>query len=370
MNAIVPVKFDPSVSAYLQRPELMRVAQQAVAGINAFSAPNRVSIRAGRFHYVDTEGVETDVQENNGVALDVIVLDANPVVSKLYYEGAYNPGATEPVAPTCFSDNGIGPSDRSTAPQAATCAVCPHGVWGSKVTPTGSKVKACADIKKIAVVPASNPTGAVYGLNIPAASLKPWSSFVAMLTERGVPLSAMVVRFGFDTTASYPKLTYKPLRWVDEGASNAVAALIGSGETQAIVGATDKPRMIDTPPLPNRPAPDLGPTPTINYVPTVMRPASPNPSPLAPPIADLPAHTQAALAEAPRRTRRTKAEMEAARAQPEQKQAAAPAADDLDIPEFLQRQTNGPAPKAGAAPVVQPASAELDAMLDGIMGKK
>ena len=359
MNAIAPVKFDPSVPAYLQRPEFRRITQQAAAGINNFQAPNRISIRASRFHLVDSEGVETDSTENNGVALDVIVVDANATISKLYYEGAYNPQATEPVAPTCFSDNGIGPSDRSATPQSSTCALCPHGVWGSKVTPQGSKVKACADIKKIAVVLASNPTGVVYGLNIPAASLKGWGLIVGELEQRGVDIGALVIRFEFDTTASYPKLKVRPLAWLSESQAQAVAPLVGSEETQTIVGATDKPIAA----LPGASGQQYRAEPVEQ--PQVVRPVGQAPTP---PLPDMPAHTQAALAEGAKRTRRTKAEMEAARAQQPQQQAAAPAPqpDALDIPGFLDKRTPPPA----AAPVVQPASADLDAMLDGIMGKK
>jgi hypothetical protein len=355
MNAVVPVKFDPSVPAYLQKTSLMAVSAAAVGGITAFQSPNRISIRAGRFHYVDTEGVETDVTENNGVALDVIVLDANPTVSKQFYEGAYNPAATEPVAPSCYSDNGSAPSDRAAKPQAATCAVCPHNVWGSKVTPTGSKIKACQDLKKVAVIPASNPTGAAYVLNIPAASLKPWQSFVALLTERGVPLSAMVIRLGFDTTASYPKLTYKPTAWLSPEQAQAVEGLVGSDETRALVGGNDTPIAALPAPAQQRAEPQ------------VAQPvARANPAP--PALPDLPAHTTAALQEHPKRVRRTKAQIEADEAAAQQRvgQQAKPEADPLDLPEFLQRQQN-PAP--AAAPVMQSSDANLDAMLDGIMGK-
>lgn len=358
------VKFDSSVPAYLQRPELMRVAQQAVGGINSFSSPSRISIRAGRFHFVDTEGVESDSTEHNGVALDVIVLDANPNISKRFYEAAYNPAATEPVMPTCFSDNAVGPSERSSKPQSATCALCPHNVWGSKVTLTGSKVKACSDSKLVAVIPASNPTGPAYQLSIPAASLKPWQAIVALLTERGVPLGAMVLRLGFDTTVSFPKLTYNPVAWLSEAQMSAVADLIGSDETQAIVGATDKPIAG----LPATGGQQDRAEPVVQEQPEVVRPVGQaNP---VPPIADLPTHTAAALAQ-PRRTRRTKeqiaADEAAAAGQQNADQRPAPVDGPVAIPDFLRVKTEQPA--TTAQPAVQPASADMDALLDGIMKK-
>ena len=37
-------------------------------------------------------------------------------------------------------------------PQSATCAECPQAVWGSKISPQGSKIPACSTVKKVAVL--------------------------------------------------------------------------------------------------------------------------------------------------------------------------------------------------------------------------
>jgi hypothetical protein len=84
-------------------------------------------------------------------SLDVVLLKANPQLSKLYYSKAYAEG--DDGAPDCSSANGITPDSGVPNPQSASCAGCPQNVWGSKITPQGTKTKACADMRRLAVVP-------------------------------------------------------------------------------------------------------------------------------------------------------------------------------------------------------------------------
>ena len=361
----LPVKMNPAVPAFLQNTALWDVGADASAGLGG-GAPPRISYRAGRFRFVSGDGVVTDSTESNGVALDVIVVGANPVVSKLYYAKAYDPAGDENEQPTCYSDNGPvapattppqRPSARAQVPQAALCRSCPHDAWGSKVTPTGSQVKACSDLKKLAVVPVANLDGSAYLLTIPAASLKGWKAVVAELVKRGCPVGAFVFRVQFDTTASYPKLQFVPQRWVSETEVKAIEDLIGSDDVRALVGADDEaavPKLLDAATAvgivhAQRPQP-------VPAALVVVPPAQPMPTTQAPPPG-MPPHTEAALATPPRRRGRP-AKVEAP------PPAAAQQSDPLEIPAFLRR------PAAPAAqPVVQAADNEMDALLDGIMGK-
>lgn len=238
MNALVPT-FDPSVPAYLQQAGFLAINQAAVAGLSS-GAPPRLSFRGSRFRFVAADGTETPVTENNGVAIDVIVVSANPNVSKFYYDKAYDPNADD-MAPACFSDNGIGPSVRANKPQSLQCQGCPNNAWGSKVTPQGTQTKACSDVKKIAVVPVSNVNGPAYMLGIPAASLKTWTACVSALQSRNIPVPALVIRIGFDATAEYPKLTFSPTAWISQEAAAAVQDLFGSDEVNDLVGLKDTP---------------------------------------------------------------------------------------------------------------------------------
>lgn len=237
MNAVV--QYDASVPAFLRNAGFLALNQKAAAGLS-MGAPPRISFRGSRFRFIAADGTETPVTENNGVALDVIVVDAAEHVSKFYYDKAYDPNADD-LSPACFSDNGVGPSVRAAKPQSLTCATCPNAVWGSKVTPQGSQVKACSDIKKLAVIPISNVTGPAYMIGIPAASLKTWSAAVSSVSSRGIPIPALVIRIGFDVSAEYPKLTFSPQRYISQEEAGAIQDLFGSDEVAELVGAKDTP---------------------------------------------------------------------------------------------------------------------------------
>jgi hypothetical protein len=100
-----------------------------------------------------------------------VIIGVNPHKSKMYYEFDYDPTKDEP--PTCFSDNGVGPSSQATTPQSPTCAMCPNNAWGSDTSKmTGKPTKACSDRKKLAVIVVNDPSQLVYQLQIPPASLK------------------------------------------------------------------------------------------------------------------------------------------------------------------------------------------------------
>lgn len=330
MNAVV--QFDASVPAFLRNAGFLQLNQKAAAGLSMGSPP-RLSFRGSRFRFIAADGTETLVTENNGVAVDVVVVDASQHVSKFYYDKAYDPNADD-MAPACFSDNGVGPSVRATTPQALHCAGCPKNAWGSKVTPQGSQVKACSDIKKLAVIPVSNMDGPAYVLGIPGASLKGWTAAVNALTQRGIPVPALVIRLGFDASAEYPKLTFSPTRWINEQEAEALQDLFGSDEVAELVGSKDTP--IQAMPALGAPAPVF---------------AAPAPAP-APVFAPATPAAAAPAAEAPkRRGRRPAAPPAPAAAAP----AAAPAA-----------------PPASVAPAVHtaapPPPSDIGAMLDSIMG--
>lgn len=380
--------FDQNLPAFLRQGAFAQVNARAMANLSS-GAPNRVSFRAGRFRTVTGDGIETLSPENGGTTLDVVVIDANEFISKIYYSAGYDPNAPEPVSPDCFSDNGNAPSARAQHPQSALCVNCPQNAWGSKVTPTGSQVKACSDSKKIAVLPVSNIQGPTFGLAIPPASLKAWRAAIDQLVQRGIPICAVVFRLGFDTEASYPKLTFMPVGWIDEAQSARVAALVGTPEIDTLLGRNDMPRQGALPApadalLPAQPAPIPGfpqaPAPMVATVAPATsageaprrrgRPpgkAAEAPQPPVPvaqevvqplqaiPVAavplqmppGMPAHTATAY-QAPT--------------------AATPAPGRMpEIPGFLRRD-DAPGQPAMATPTAAPGN--VDAMLDQIMGKR
>lgn len=336
MNAVV--SYDPSVPAFLRNAGFLALNNKAAAGLS-LGAPTRISFRGSRFRFVAADGTETALPDtgpagNNSLSLDVIVVDASDTVSKFYYSKAYDPNADD-LSPTCFSDNGVGPSNRANTPQSLLCGNCPNSVWGSKVTPQGSKVKACSDVKKIAVVPISNINGPVYMLGIPAASLKTWSAAVNAVTQRGIPIPALVVRLGFEPGAEYPKLTFSPIGYINEDQAASIQDLFGSDECNTLVGRNDVPIQS----LPGATAPVNVQAPAAAPTPFVAPPAPATPAFLQQPP---PAHVQQA--------------------------APAPQADAA-----LRRRGrpagNGAAPaQAAPAPVATAAPANINALLDSVLG--
>ena len=93
------------------------------------SRPRYISREGGQFRFVDEAGNETPAPGFNpqdGPYVDVVIVDANPAVSRIYFEGAYAGKGGQP--PACWSDNGIAPSVNALIPQAAKCepGVCPQ----------------------------------------------------------------------------------------------------------------------------------------------------------------------------------------------------------------------------------------------------
>jgi hypothetical protein len=151
-------------------------------------SPPRISIKAQKFTLIDGAGVQIPVQmfdPNYGLYLDVVIIGANPTKSKIFYQYDYDPANDDP--PTCFSDNGIGPSAQSSVPQSPTCAQCPNNVWGSSTSNmTGKPTKACSDRKKLAVLVVNDPAKLVYQLQIPPASLKNLAVLIDALSSHQV----------------------------------------------------------------------------------------------------------------------------------------------------------------------------------------
>ncbi len=197
----------------------------------------RISIKGSRFRIVDG-GDETVLDSTK---IDVIIVGANPRLSKTWYAKAWTPDA-EPSAPDCFSLTGVGPHTDSTNPQNDLCASCPQNAWGSKLTPQGQQIKACADQKRLAVVAADDANGPVYLLQVtPGAS-------------RGIPPEIVKTTLSFDTDASYPKLAFGFGGFIDEAAQTAVDKLFGTDQVLKITGEKE----IDKPVVPKvaaKPAP-------------------------------------------------------------------------------------------------------------------
>ena len=179
----------------------------AIVGGDGLAYP-RISTRSSRYRLTEG-GVETVI----GPVLDVVIVGANPRVSKVFYAGQYVQG--ENAAPSCASSDGLKPDDSVESPVAKACAACPHNALGSKITPSGAKSKMCADQRHMAVVAAADPSK-VYGLTVPVSGMKSLREYFKELGSYGLSPEEVVTELGFDEEASYPKIIFKHKGYVPE----------------------------------------------------------------------------------------------------------------------------------------------------------
>ena len=261
------------------------LAASLTGGLSSGVSVPRISIKGSRFRIVEGE-LETVL---DSTTLDVVVVGANPRLSKAWYAAQWTPDS-EPQAPDCYSLDGVGPHPESTMPQNDLCATCSHNAWGSKVTPLGQQIKACADQKRLAVVSAEDPSGPVYLLQVTPAALKGLNQYQKELSVRGIPPEIVKTRVSFDTDASFPKLKFTFGGFLDAATQEVVDGLFGSaavcdvtGESTAVVAPT-APTASPLPVAavvrtPATPAPAPAPAPAAKRGFVAAQPAAPAPAP-------------------------------------------------------------------------------------------
>jgi hypothetical protein len=270
MSNIVPVNIQ--VPAHLAGrvgvPSVLGAA--LTGGLSSGNSFPKISIKASRFRIVEGD-TETVLDSTN---LDVVVVGANPRLSKTWYAKAWSKDA-EPTAPDCFSLDGVGPDPEATDPQNDMCASCPQNAWGSKVTDSGQQIKACSDNKRLAVVAADDASGPVYLLSVTPAALKGLNQYQKELSVRGIPPEIVKTRVSFDTDASFPKLKFTFGGFLDADTQETVDGLFGTEAVKEITGET--PRTPVAVPKIAAPAP-VAPRPAVRAAAPVEEPA-PAPAP-------------------------------------------------------------------------------------------
>ena len=271
MSNLIPtnVQVPAHLTSKVGQPSAL--SQNIASGISGGASFPRISIKGGRFRIVE-DGTETVL---DSTTLDVVIVGANPRLSKTYYAKAWDKDA-EPTAPDCYSLDGVRPHPESETPQNDLCASCPHNAWGSKIGPQGQQLKACTDQKRLAVVAAEDPSGPVYLLQVTPAALKGLNAYHKELSMRGIPAEVVKTRVGFDTDASFPKLKFGFGGFLDEDTYAVVEELFGTDEVLEITGEK-QPDTVAEPTQPRKaavkakPAPEPEPEPE----PVTKEPAAP-----------------------------------------------------------------------------------------------
>lgn len=255
--------------------------------------------------------------ESAATSLDVVLLKANKGTSKVFYLKGYDKDSSEGQKPDCYSNDGIEPAADSQNKQAKKCATCPHNQWGSRISEKGAtKGKACNDTVRMAVAAAGMLNDPML-LRVPPASIRALGEYGQTLAKRGVAYNMVVTKVAFDMDAESPKLTFKPVGFLDDAAYAEVQETIGSSIVDNILGASfnvvdaapaEKPEVAEEEPAPApKPAPVAKPKPA----PVAMEP-EPEPEP----------------EEAPAPVAKPKP---AAKAAPKPAPKPAPAEDDFDL---------------------------------------
>lgn len=222
--------------------------QGKVKTTNVFAA----AVSAGGFPVISIKGKVFHVQRGDertlvtkgedgepAASLEAIIVAVNPNKSKVFYETGYEEGST--AKPTCYSNDGIEPAADAESPQAKKCAACPHNQWGSRITDNGAKGKACADSMRLAVA-STNQINDPMLLRVPAASLKVLGQYGAQLAKRGVEPHHVVTKIGFDYNVAHPALTFKAIRFVDEGELAEIEQVLSEEEeTIGLITGTANP---------------------------------------------------------------------------------------------------------------------------------
>ena len=230
-------------------------------GLGGGEALPRISIKGSRFRIVEN-GEETVLPVTH---LDVVVVGANPRLSKQFYAKAWDPD--DVGAPTCKSIGGIAPDDDSEEKQNDLCATCPHIAWGSKTGPQGQKLKACADLKRLAVVSPEDLDGPIYLLQVTPAAIKGLNAYQKGLSSRGIAPEVVKTRITFDIKASFPKLVFGLGGFLEEDDIAKVDDIIAGHQVKIVTGEPD-PTLIQTTAVVTQAKPNL-----VKPAPTAAAPA-------------------------------------------------------------------------------------------------
>lgn len=226
----------PTHLANRQRPSM---AVAATAGLNRTRGPH-VSIADNRFTLVDGNGAEKPIQT---LYVDLVVVDVNPHVSRMYYDPSKPYNKDDNTPPLCFSDNGIGASQQASEPQNTNCQLCLKSAWNSAVSKmTGKGIPACAQRKKLAVI-AGGTGEMVFDLTVPPASLGNWLAYVNILVQRGLEPYDVYTRVEFESQGvlkfSPAPIGDKGLCYVHEAVVQLTEKLWASKATEMAVNKND-----------------------------------------------------------------------------------------------------------------------------------
>lgn len=198
----------------------------------------------GKVWSVKFGGEEQQLMRDDGDgprnSIEVVLVKASPAISKIYYKNGYTDGSNQP--PDCWSGNGITPDPSVKEKVCPTCAQCPMNAWGSRTTDAGKQAKACADSRRVAVVPLNDIPNEMSGgpmlLRVPAASLKDLKAYGDLLAGFNYPYFAAATRIAFDVNEAFPKFVFSAIRPLNEAEAAQVLELREDRRVSTVLAET------------------------------------------------------------------------------------------------------------------------------------
>ena len=225
------------------------------AGRGQSGGYNRLSIRGGVFRKV-VDGQEVGELEDR--AVKAVVVKTAPI-TRMYYASKYVEGQTSPL--TCWSSDtstGVPSSDVPEEDrQSKACFDCAQNIKGSGL----GEGRACRYQQRVALLLANNdgkikskeiyqlplPATSVFGDNKQKMGLQTYARFLAS-QEKPVPLAALLTEIRFDTDSSTPKLSFKPLRVLEQDELAVAVELQKAPETEKLITLSVKPKEVSSTP--------------------------------------------------------------------------------------------------------------------------
>ena len=210
----------PALPAYMQEFLAQSQADTSALVSSSVSVP-RLSYRGKRWRFI-VDGEEELIKT---LSVAVVIIGVEPDAGrfiKTLYLNAYNPGDSSP--PDCSSSNGITPDVWVSSPQAMRCNQCPKNIFGSAVSRSGGKAKACHDSKRLWVVKPDD-MDIIYCLNVPIMSLKNLAEYGKYIARNNFPLALVITELSMDDESEFPKLCFNHNGFVEEDYVQEVADL-------------------------------------------------------------------------------------------------------------------------------------------------
>lgn len=215
----------------------------------------QLNIKGNTFTLITPDGnskVVTQIDDKGRMYVDVHFVDANTTTSKTYYKEKYSNKEELQVAPTCFSEDSIAPSNQSQEKQAPLCSQCEWNVWGTAIGDEGSgKGKRCRDMWKTAVIVPSFSPELIWQMRVPPASLKNWKAYMGQFAEFEVQgreghVGDVITRMYFEP-GEQGKLNFEPTAMASPAQQKQLQHIVENDLAAYLIGLASAPPALPKP---------------------------------------------------------------------------------------------------------------------------